>query len=175
MPKRYAPLPSVTQILAHFTYDRTAGVLRWRGDTEETKYLNDRYVGRVAGSVNESGYDRVKLLGKSYLVHRLIFKLENGRDPVAEVDHASLDTSDNNPCNLREATVAQNTWNRGNKERVYDLPKGVTFHKRSGRYRARIQAHGRRYELGDFTTVERAAAAYAAASCTVHGAFGRVE
>lgn len=173
MPKQYAPLPSVKQILEHFTYDRSRGALLWRGDTEATKYLNDRYVGQVAGSVSKSGYLRVKFLGKSYLVHRLIFKIEHGRDPVAEVDHRDLDTLNNCGANLREASVTQNTWNRKNKERMYDLPKGVTLHKRSGKYRARIQAHGRRFELGDFVTVEKAVAAYISASATVHGAFGR--
>lgn len=170
----FTPLPSVDTILAHFDFDQDTGVLRWRGDTEETKYLNHRYVGEVAGSPNKGGYRRVKFAGRNFLVSRLVFKLAHGRDPVGQVDHENLDTSDDRPDNLREASAAQNTWNKGNKKRVFDLPKGVCFHRRSGKYRARIQARGHRVELGDFGTPEAAAKAYAAASAKYHGGFGRI-
>lgn len=173
MPKTFAPLPTTADILAHFTFDRAHGVLRWRGDTLSTRYLNKGLIGMPAGHVGPGGYLRVKVGGRSYLVHRLVFKLVHGRDPDGEVDHRDLDTLNNRPSNLREATSAENTWNKGNKARRTVLPKGVTFHKKSERFHARIQAHGVRQHLGSFADPDAAAQAYATASKAVHGGFGR--
>ena len=41
-----------------------------------------------------------------------------------------------------------------------EYPQGVDFHKREGKYRARLRCHGKRKELGYFTTPELAGAAY---------------
>ena len=174
MSKRIKPLPSLEALNAHFIFDAERGELIWR-DGPANKYLNKRYIGARAGFVSEKGYLRVKVCGETHMVHRIIFKMHNKREPVGEVDHENLDSLDNLPGNLREATSAQNTWNKSNKRRVRsDLPKGVCFHRRSGRYRARIQKQGRRHELGDYKSVEDAAKAYAMASNTLHGRFGRV-
>lgn len=173
MPKRIKPLPSLDALYAHFILDAERGELIWRGGSAN-KYLNKRYIGARAGYVSEKGYMRVKVCGETHMVHRIIFKMHHKREPVGEVDHENLDALDNRPGNLREATSAQNTWNKPNKRRVRsDLPKGVCYHRRSGRYRARIQKHGRRHELGDYKSPEAAAEAYARASNQMHGRFGR--
>ncbi|MBE0561818.1 MAG: HNH endonuclease [Ochrobactrum anthropi] len=171
MPKVYDPLPDVSTILAFFTFNEATGALHWRR-TDANKMLNDRYVGRRAGSLS-GGYLRVKFSGKSWMVHRLVFKILHGRDPIGEIDHIDGNKLNNVGCNLREVPCVLNTWNRGNKKRQVALPKGVTYHRGSGKFYARIQANGVRRHLGGFADAETAARAYAAASIKHHGEYGR--
>ena len=65
-------------------------------------------------------------------------------------------------CAMRgEAVHKQRSWGqRFQKPRGRSRYKGVAFHRRSGRWLARIQILGVRHNLGYFETEERAARAY---------------
>ena len=108
--------------------------------------------GQKAGSL-DGDYYKVKIDGKSYLVHRIIFLMVNGYLPDL-VDHVNGDTTDNRPCNLREATKAQNRWNCLGNEGSISGVKGVYFDK--GRWKALLNFKGDRYYLGMFSTKEAA-------------------
>ena len=112
-------------------------------------------------------------IGKASLnlrLHRAV--LDAAADQI--VDH--IDGNGLNCCrsNLRFATVAQNAQNRrptvGRR-----LPKGVAFHKASGKYESYIRHEGHRQHLGLFVTVEEASAAYGAAAIQLFGEFACVE
>lgn len=81
-------------------------------------------VGDVAGCVTVQGYGEVKLDGKSYKTHRIIFEMFNGALPEGiDVDHWDGNRLNNVPSNLRPCTDAINSQNR--PKRV-DNTSGVT-------------------------------------------------
>lgn len=82
----------------------------------ETGYLTRKFTiggkqkGGRAGTTHHSGYRIVKIKGKCYAEHRLIWFMHYGYWPF-EIDHINLDKSDNRISNLREVTKSQNAWN----------------------------------------------------------------
>jgi hypothetical protein len=101
-------------------YDPATGLLTWlaRGDPR----FDNKMVGKAAGSVRPDGYVAVGFGGKSYLAHRLIWRLVHGEWPEFEVDHINGDKADNRIENLRACTTAENRRNmpvRKNKTSRY--------------------------------------------------------
>ncbi|WP_420908371.1 HNH endonuclease [Aureimonas altamirensis] len=92
-----------------------------------------------------------------------------GAMPDAYVDHVNWDKSDNRWSNLRQATPAQNMWNRRAPQTSATGCKGVE--RILDRYRARIKANGRRHDLGCYDTLEQASRAYQDAAKRYHGDF----
>lgn len=98
-----------------------------------------------------------------------------GFGEAEQVDHIDGDRSNNRVENLRLVTRAQNAKNRKlNANNVLGL-KGVSFHKRRQRYIARIQADGRRIEIGSFLTAAEAAGAYDQAEVRLFGEYARAK
>ena len=88
--------------------------------------------------------------------------------PHGEIDHINRVRNDNRLCNLRDATKEINTQNASVRvDSPYGI-RGVTKHKYSNKYRARIQANKKAILLGLFDTPEEAASAYAAAAAKLH-------
>ncbi len=111
---------------------------------------------------------------KKVKMHREIMGLCEG-DP-RQVDHIYPPaTLDNRRMNLRIATKTQNSHNRGANRNNTSGFKGVSFHRRIGKWGANIHADGNRRSLGYFLTAEAAAEAYKSAARKLHGAFSRTE
>jgi hypothetical protein len=123
--------------------------------------------GYLHGSVRYNG------VAIDMLAHRVIFALVFGRYPEHCIDHVNGNPSDNRLMNLREATFSQNRYNSRGRQRSLTQVKGVT--KRRGGYRASIYLSGRNVHLGDFPTIDIAAAAYAAAAKQHFGEFARID
>jgi hypothetical protein len=89
-------------------------------------------------------------------MHRLILGLVPGDG--LEGDHKNRNRLDNTRGNLRVVTNAQNSQN---VKRSRDLPRGVGFHKASGKFRAysRVPGEDRHVHLGLFATPEAASVA----------------
>lgn len=77
---------------------------------------------------------------------------------VAEhIDHIDQNSLNNCRLNLRGATKSQNEHNRTAQRNSLTGVKGVYFDKKRGKYRARIQVEGRKFNLGYFDTLAEAA------------------
>lgn len=63
------------------------------------------------GSFDKDGYLIIKIKGKQYKAHRLVFAYFNGRFPHGEIDHINRNRADNRIENLRECTRQQNVEN----------------------------------------------------------------
>lgn len=87
------------------------------------------------------------------------------------VDHKSGDTADCRRGNLRLCTPSQNQANRKKLTRGRNLPKGIK--PRGKGYRAVICYHGKDINIGQFQSVEAAAAAYDAKAIELFGEFAR--
>ena len=89
------------------------------------------------------------------------------------VDHINGDTTDNRRCNLRLATPAQNTWNKGQPRHSKSPYKGVVPTV-TNVWSAHIMANRVHQHLGTFDTPEEAAIAYDNAARKLHGEFARL-
>lgn len=109
--------------------------------------------------------------GRRHIVymHRAIL----GAPGHLHVDHINGDGLDNRRANLRTATLAQNRWNEGVRKNNLSGFKGVSFVAAKAKWRAEINASGRKHHLGYFATAEDAGAAYAAAAKELHADFAR--
>ena len=65
-----------------------------------------------SGSLDKDGYRIIKIKGKQYKAHRLVFAFFNGRFPKDELDHINHVRSDNRIENLREVSRTENILNR---------------------------------------------------------------
>jgi len=168
-----------------FDLDVETGVIRWKirpqhhfKTPRECKGFNTQFAGKTCGSLGARGYlqCRITVGGKCKLfyAHRIVWALHCGSWPANQVDHINGDRTDNRPCNLREATQAQNSRNRPGSPDSLTGVKGVDLDRRRGKFRARITTSGKEHWLGRFNTVEEAEAAYASAAVSMHGEFAKM-
>lgn len=111
----------------------------------------------------------------SILLHRLIMNAP----PGMEVDHIDGDGLNCVRSNMRLATRSQNIRNSGKKQfRVGASPgsafKGVSWHKATRKWVARIMYEGKRTSLGYFSSEVDAAITYDIAAKRFFGGFARL-
>lgn len=126
----------------------------------------------LAGNENATGRWCIKLNGKIYLAHRLIWVLFKGEIPDGyEVDHIDTDPLNNKIENLRLATRPNNQRNRPKGAVNTSGYKGVSYRPDIKKWRARICTDERRITIGNFDTAKEAHEAYKTASMKYHGEF----
>lgn len=167
---RPAPEPSYmgftrAHLLSVFRLDETTGALVW---------LVGRNKGQRAGSINGAGYWHVNLRGKWPRQHKLVWLMVHNEVPE-EIDHENLDATDNRPSNLRASTRVQNAANRTcsfrNNTSGY---KGVSWHSKTGKWRACIGIDNKMKHIGVFDCRHDAARAYNAKAVEVFGTFAKL-
>jgi hypothetical protein len=131
-----------TEILKEY-FDYSDGNLIWRVNKGRSKK------GTIAGSKDNKGYLQIKLNQKVYRLHRLIW-LWHGRNLSEQLDHIDRNPLNNKIENLREATQSTNQWNTSKSD------GGVSFHKASNKWRARIKIHNKEIYLGVFADYQQA-------------------
>lgn len=104
-------------------------------------------------------------------MHRLLLGLA---DPAVKVDHIDGNGLNNCRWNLRLATNQQNLANAGPMEGGTSRFKGVSWHKRAGRWQAHHYGGGRSRYLGLYYTEEGAALAYDRAARELFGEYARL-
>ncbi len=113
--------------------------------------------------------------GKKYQkkMHRVIMGVD---DPSIHIDHRSIDGLDNRRCNLRVATIAQNTRDVGPNSKNTTGYKGVYMykegHKNAGKFTAVLRFNGKKIFGGYFKTAEDAAIKYNEMALKYHEEFG---
>jgi hypothetical protein len=177
MPKKDETPQAIAYIRTRLDLDKTTGTLIWKirsGHSRHVKTWNTRFAGQVAGHKDKThGFVIVSISGVHHLAHRIVFALENGRWPADEIDHIDGNPTNNRPSNLREASRTQNIHNRRHHKDSKSGIKGVTFRAERDKWRACIYHGGKQRFLGHFDSAEEAAAAYAEAAITHHGAFAK--
>lgn len=146
-------LPSKEELEKLFSYKD--GSLYW------IKCKNSFFNGTKAGTKDNTGYIRLSLNGKRYLLHTLIYIYHYGNTiGDNQVDHINRSKDDNRIENLRAVTINENNWNRN--------CKGYSYRTDRGNYRASITVNGQPTSLGVFKTKEEAIATYLEAKSKLH-------
>jgi hypothetical protein len=117
---------------------------------------------------NQSGYRRIKLNGKEYQEHRLVWLYVHGFMPPDMVDHRDRNRSNNRLDNLRLASRIENSQNVGKSKNNTSGFLGVSWKKSNRKWVAQIMYNGKKTHLGLFDTAEEAHDAYQKASSELH-------
>jgi hypothetical protein len=145
------------------------GVLYWKHDRRSNKLK-----GKKVGALSSTGRLGVKLLGKQYLVHRIIYAMHHGN--CAEyVDHIDGNPLNNKIENLRAATMSENAINSKPRAKTKSGVKGVTWHGRDKLWHVRLRVGGEQKSFGYFKDLVEATSVAKAARLQHHGAFARHE
>ena len=107
---------------------------------------------------------------KTILMHRLIL----GESCTFAVDHADGNGLNNTRRNLRYATTQQNQQNQRKSKGRSSKYKGVTLHKPTGKWLARIRVDGHLHYIGQYDDERAAALAYNARAKSICGPFARL-
>jgi len=108
---------------------------------------------------------------KTLLMHRYIIGNIN---PKMHTDHINHNSLDNRKINLRICTLSENLKNRLINKKNRTGYKGLTFHKKSNKYKVEICSDKTRYHLGYFSEIKEAAKAYNEAAIKFHGQFANL-
>lgn len=139
-----------------FSYNPETGSLKWKRrpinmfcDERSWKIWNTRYAEKEITS-NRRGYIGVRMFGKNYFAHRVIWALHYGFWPKNQIDHINGIQNDNRIENLRDV---ENSINHRNVK----LPSnntsgriGVCFNKKSGKWKADITINKKYIFIGMF-------------------------
>lgn len=129
----------------NYSYDRKHGKLFYK-----TQVAQRVKVGDEAGYVHHKGYRHLNVKNKSFMVHRVIWLIENRRWPTGQIDHINGSKTDNRIENLRDAS---NRENCNNKE-MHRSGKlvGASFCKRGRKWISQIRIGKRTIHLGAFNS-----------------------
>jgi hypothetical protein len=122
----------------------------------DTGLLTNRYTlspkavkGDIAGCTENNGYRTLRVLGKQYPMHRLIWLYVHGKLPDNTIDHINRIRDDNRLANLRDVNMCVNSHNK--------LPGKVGCKQaKSGRWIAVIKIDKKQVYLGTYDTPEEA-------------------
>ena len=109
--------------------------------------------------------------GRNVLLHRYVMRCNN---PSVIIDHKNTNKMDNRKSNLRQATCQQNSFNRLKEQGRLSQFKGVTWHKKCGKWQCSIGHNGKLKYLGLFEDEHEAGHAYNRAAIELHGEFARL-
>ena len=154
---------------AMIEYDKDTGEFYWR--VQRGRAIKPGSV--VKGTVGNHGYKVIKVDGKLILAHRLAWALSFGSLPEHQIDHINNNKTDNRLCNLRKATASENQWNKRRQTNNSTGFKGVSIHRVTGLFRARLKVFGKEISVGYFRTPELAHAAIEKSRSAQHGEFAR--
>ena len=148
------------------TYEEETGNFLWR------KALNRKIkVGTVAGYTDPEKYIRIKLFGKVYKAHNLVWLYFHGEFPENLLDHKDKNPGNNKKDNLRPCTPSQNIANREGFKNKSSVFKGVNWNKSRRKWRSHIKILGKQFYLGSFDKELDAAKAYDKAAFKYFGEF----
>ena len=161
-------MSEITQDLLLSLFSYKDGGLYWNISKQKIQK------GKRAGSSKGSKYHQIKIDGKKYYEHRLVYLYHHGVLPDM-IDHINANPLDNRIENLRSVFPFQNSWN--SKKRIDNTSgvKGISYDKSRNKWTARC-SYRRNYKyLGRFDLKEDAVKALHEFRNQQHKEFARHE
>ena len=137
-------------------YDPDSGVFTWR-QSKNNQYTR---IGSEADCVSGHGYIRIMLDGTRYFAHVLAWLYVYGKYPTQVIDHINKIKSDNRIINLRDVSTSINNHNTKARKDNTSGQVGVNWHKRTGKWAARLCVDNKRQFLGYYDNYEDAVNIY---------------
>lgn len=160
MTRRFRKGLSAKTVRSLLLYDEFTGELRFRDKPPSN-------AGRKPG--NDPGYRSIKIRGKCYMAHRVIWLYMTGRWPRHFIDHVDTDKRNNRWLNLREAG---DLLNAENQRKAHKNSKtgvlGVSPSPKGRGFVAQIRFKGAVKYLGLFPDVDSASTVYLQAKRRLH-------
>ena len=134
-------------------------------------------ISKPAGYINDRGYRRIKIKGKAYRAHRLMYQMFNEHWDITDtsqdnsVDHADRNPLNNNIDNLRIATSSENNCNSGKQKNNTSGTTGVCWDKSSGKWKVRVAVNKKQHYGGYFVNKEDAISKATQMRDELHGEF----
>jgi len=132
-------------------YNPDTGVFAWK------KIRRGVSCNKKVGTVKPNGYIVVLINRKLYRLHRLAWLYMTGKWPDNEIDHINGNRADNRFCNIRQATKAENNWNKKVRKDSTTGIKNVLYYPNYQTYYVKITANNVSHSFGPFKTKDEAA------------------
>ena len=142
----------ITQEITNYYYEYKDGALFVKNVSKKNTRLK---VGDKAGHTTKEGYTLIKINGKSYLLHRVIYFLHHGNFPD-QVDHIDGNQTNNKIENLRSVTGSQNCMNKKISIRNTSGYKNVHWHEAAKKWRVQLKTKGISKNFGCYEDIELA-------------------
>lgn len=146
-----------------FSYDANSGLVIWKKSPRIGVMKGDK-----AGFLKKDGYMAVKLKGKQYQMHRVVWLLLNGVWPDGDIDHIDGNRANNKADNLRDVTRRINSQNRRGVRKTGTKSGLLGCSYLRGKWQATINVNGKTQYLGVFSSPEEAHSAYLNAKRQLH-------
>lgn len=159
-------LPSPETLRQLLDYDPDTGILTWRYIPKDflpstgirsSDYLsrrhNTRWAGKVAGHKGVDGYVRIRVGGRSYKAHRIVWMMAYG-PPNGVIDHINGNPSDNRLSNLRDVDTAINSRNRSITSTSNTGFRGI--YNSGSAFVAHACVNRKTHYLGSYRTIDEA-------------------
>lgn len=168
-------LPSQSTLHELLEYDPVRGVLFWRqrdkrwfkdsgrgGAAANAKRWNAEFAGKPAlSSATQGGYLKGRLIDRTVLAHRVIYKFIHGFDAI-DIDHIDGNRANNRIDNLRSVKARENQRNRCIPNTNKSGQIGVCWDKYMRKWKSYARDdRGKIKHLGYFDDVDAAASARA--------------
>lgn len=124
---------------------RSDGVLIWK-----TRISRRVKVGTEAGFFDKYGYLSIKIAGKTYKTHRIVWMWHHGYFPEQDIDHTNRKPADNRIENLREVAHVCNSRNTRTYTTNTSGVKGVCWEKQRKKWAASIVVDSRTIHLAGY-------------------------
>ncbi|AGQ28771.1 endonuclease [Serratia liquefaciens ATCC 27592] len=164
------PTPLSSEYLCErFTYKD--GRLFWKKRIPDSYGFNKRYAGKEAGGIDDDGYWKIKIYGKWYRRHRIVWAMHFGDAGSMQIDHVNGIRSDDRICNLRTATAQQNAFNRKRQINNKSGCKGVFWVEAKKKWTGLVLVFRKPYSAGYFDSIHEAITASERLREKLHGEF----
>lgn len=111
--------------------------------------------GEIAGVIRKNGYRHIKISGRHYYAHRLVFMMHHGYMPEM-IDHADGNRGNNRIENLRQADYSKNGMNGVTPKNNTTGCKNVYLHKPSGKHQVLLTVNKKLKSFGYYKDFELA-------------------
>lgn len=153
---------ALTQVRLRELFDYKDGQL-----INKTKRRSQVEIGAPAGHKTVRGYVNIRVDGKMYKAHRLIYLYHHSVMPDM-VDHIDCDRTNNRIENLRPCTKSENGMNRAGS---YGKAAARNVYRRGDKFQVHMKREGRSYYVGTFDDFYEARDAASDARARLFGVF----